>query len=125
MGRRIIPWILIAAVFLLGGPASSAPPDRILLAIKNIKPSNPAVPFDHKMHIEKVEGCRTCHHRDDVVLGQKCSGCHGSNSEIMKVCMRQAFHRMCTGCHRAIKAGPTKCTGCHLGEPRFVSQTGP
>ncbi len=122
MRRLIIVWTVGTAVLLWCGPALPAPPDAILLAIKNVQPSNPPVPFDHKGHFDKVEGCRTCHHRDAVDVGQKCSGCHGGNSQIMKVPMRQAYHRMCTGCHRDVKAGPVKCNGCHRVEGRFVSQ---
>ncbi len=115
-----------AVVFLFSlGMASAAPPEKFLLSIRNIVQTKPTVGFSHKGHWETVTDCRTCHHRDSVILGQKCSGCHGSTDEITRICLRQAFHRQCLGCHSKENRGPRKCNECHTGEYPSLAHAGP
>ncbi len=106
----------VAFGLLLATAAAAAPfPDEILLSIRDIVQTKPHVGFAHKGHGKYVSGCGTCHHRDTGIVGQKCSGCHGSTEETTKVCLRQAYHKQCMGCHSRGKKGPTKCNQCHTG----------
>jgi len=120
--------VLIAAsatVFLaIGFASASLPEDKFAISIKDIDHTLPSVGFDHKGHGEKVRECRTCHHRDTAILGQRCSGCHGSREGSTKVGLKQAYHKMCLGCHGRGKQGPQKCTGCHTGENPVLTHIG-
>ena len=113
-------------VFLLGaGIAAASPPESVLLSIRGIDGTKLPVGFSHKGHMETVNECRTCHHRDAAIVGQKCSGCHGPTDEITMVCLRQAFHRQCLGCHSRLSKGPRKCSQCHTGEHPSLAHAGP
>ncbi len=115
---------LVVVLFFSIGMASADPPEKFLLSIRNIAQTKPPVGFTHKGHFETVTECRTCHHRDTAVIGQKCSGCHGPNDEIMKVCLRKAYHRQCLGCHSKGNRGPRKCNECHTGEYPSLAHAG-
>jgi len=114
-----------AVVFLSIGFASAAPPDwKLAISIKDIDPTLPSVGFDHKGHGEKIRKCKTCHHRDTAILGQKCSGCHGNREGTTNVGLKQAYHKMCLGCHCRGKEGPQKCNRCHTGENPVLTNIG-
>lgn len=112
--------ILSAASVITGlllSPAVAAPiPDEVLLSIRGIVQTKPHVGFTHREHGKNIADCRRCHHRDTGIVGQKCSGCHGSTVETTNVCLRQAYHKQCLGCHSKAKKGPTKCNECHTGK---------
>lgn len=125
MRKWLFPISASAAIFLSIGFASAAPPEnKFAISIKDIDHTLPPVGFDHKGHGEKVRECRTCHHRDTGILGQKCSGCHGSREGSTRVELKQAYHKMCLGCHSRGKQGPRKCTGCHTGEDPVLTHIG-
>ncbi len=124
MRLRLILAAAIVAVACASGRAMESPPETILLAIDVDRPKNPPVEFDHKAHFGYVPDCRTCHHRDPADIGQKCSGCHGGDPEMMNVPLRQAYHKKCMGCHSKIGKGPTKCPECHgNGKHVYASPT--
>jgi len=89
------------------------------------------VAFPHDMHMESYD-CEDCHHEYDdqknnvldsaeLYSGNpdiKCSSCHDSDNKIQT---RQAFHRLCIGCHdKNAKmnqpTGPAMCNECHRPE---------
>jgi c(7)-type cytochrome triheme protein len=104
--------------------------------------SRPAVAFPHMQHIDAEIECSDCHHRfkggenivDEAELeedaeGIKCAACHKNEPgfrfeadlDPSKRTLQQAYHRMCTGCHRKVskenkenkKSGPVTCGDCH------------
>ena len=112
--------------------------------------SRPAVAFPHMQHIDAEIECSDCHHRfkggenivDEAELeedaeGIKCAACHKNEPgfrfeadlDPTKRTLQQAYHRMCTGCHRQVskenteskKSGPVTCGECHpkkeVGQP--------
>jgi len=123
--NRLVLITASAVVFFSIGVASATPPERkFAISIKDIDHTLPSVGFDHKGHGEKVRECRTCHHRDTAILGQKCSGCHGNIEGTTNIGLKQAYHKMCLGCHSRKKAGPQKCTRCHTGEDPVLTHIG-
>jgi hypothetical protein len=113
--KRLFTLEASVAVLLFSlGVATAAPPETVLLSIRGTAGTKPPVGFTHKAHAETVTECNTCHHRDATAsIGQKCSGCHGANDKITRVCLRQAYHRQCLGCHSKGDRGPRKCNECH------------
>jgi len=94
--------------------------------------SRSAAYFPHDRHMEVVDGCKSCHHKyvDGVNIleedeldgedGMRCRTCHTDETSIDA---RQAFHRQCIQCHRALEkegqaSGPRTCGTCH---PKTVS----
>jgi c(7)-type cytochrome triheme protein len=101
--------------------------------------SRPPVAFPHIQHIDAEIECSDCHHRfkggenivDEAELeedaeGIKCSSCHKNETGFQfkpdldptKRNLQQAYHRMCTGCHRQVskdkkQSGPVTCGECH------------
>ncbi|MGD8291342.1 MAG: cytochrome c3 family protein [Desulfobacterales bacterium] len=108
----------------------------------------PPVPFPHGTHF--VYTCNTCHHQwemDGPIESCTTSGCHDGVESPIKAgggkvdedelitYYKTAYHRMCIGCHKEIKAqnkrlemsgrvlkerlpnpGPSSCKGCHVAE---------
>jgi hypothetical protein len=77
------------------------------------------VPFDHKGHEAKVNGCSACHHDARRQGVPACSQCHtpAGKKEGNFITLEQAMHRPgamegCIGCHNAKKAA-RECAGCH------------
>lgn len=108
----------------------------------NVDAKRSSVEFPHSIHFEYA--CQTCHHEwDRSATIQSCtaSGCHdltSSRNEAGKFDaalalknFKTAYHDMCLGCHKDIKAqnaklerayslkstmkigGPTSCNECH------------
>lgn len=88
----------------------------------------PAVPFDHAKHGDKLApNCGTCHHtqkeltkeKTNSIDVKKCSSCHLDPKDAKIPSMREMsltknpMHIRCIGCHKEKKSGPTVCTGCH------------
>jgi len=107
------------------------------------------VDFPHSRHFASVD-CRTCHHKwdgSDIIAGCATTDCHDVtvsptksennrlNPDLMIKYYKSAFHKMCIGCHKEIKAqnkqleasfkelkeklppsGPTGCIQCHPKE---------
>ncbi len=79
----------------------------------------PAVTFSHAKHAVPVPDCKTCHHSfKGEGQPQKCSECHKAKKDGKKPGIKNAAHKTCRGCHRAMKkagkkTGPTPCKGCH------------
>jgi len=89
------------------------PDDKADLVLKLAKATMPGVKFPHKKHAEelKVE-CKTCHHNDGDAAA--CTGCHGAKKgEGGEPTFKNAAHKLCQGCHKEQKKGPTVCNKCH------------
>ena len=115
---------------------------------EDVEAQKTAVDFPHATHFEF--NCLTCHHQWELyepVTSCGTSGCHdgtvaptkaenGEVDEDLAISYyKTAFHKMCIGCHKEMKAqnqklemsgrtlkdklpntGPTGCINCHLNE---------
>jgi hypothetical protein len=108
--------IVLAVVFSAGLVVSAEPPGKMVIDV--IQKSRAPVPFDHAAHLKRAENCKVCHHTSDAkgTDVQSCSAvdCHGTETVGKKLNLREAYHKMCRGCHQEQKAGPTKCDDCHI-----------
>jgi hypothetical protein len=68
------------------------------------------VAFSHKIHQEKLNDCKVCHHKDEPGKEVGCVGCHTKES---KVNTKAAFHDSCIKCHKEKSQGPKGCKDCH------------
>lgn len=83
----------------------------------------PAAVFPHDQHNEKAEidECNVCHHlyeggnkvEDDSSEGQGCADCHNVEEGHPTRPLMEAYHNLCTGCHREKGEGPVTCGECH------------
>lgn len=99
-------------------------PDKVVLDAAGPKAKRAPVEFPHKLHIENVASCDTCHHDQkglkagpDIKVA-KCSSCHLDPEPdvpgIREMGVRNnPFHISCVGCHREKSKGPTACNDCH------------
>ena len=139
---RFLFWVVILGIgSLLCAVNLEAQPEDIVLDEQTVftDRSRPAVQFPHILHIDAEIECSDCHHRfkggenavDEAELeedaeGIKCGACHKSEPgfrfeadlDPTKRTLQQAYHRMCTGCHRQVskekkKSGPVTCGECH------------
>jgi len=110
---------------------------------ENYEAKRSAVEFPHAVHFDY--NCQVCHHtweKEPEILGCQTSGCHDLTQTPAKdekrpalAFFKNAYHEMCIGCHKGIKAerkkliqsgrilkdelprtGPTGCTECHPKE---------
>jgi len=123
-----------------------AQPEDILLDDQSVfsNHSRPSVAFPHIQHIDAEIECSDCHHLfkggenivDEAELeedaeGIKCASCHKNETgfrfkpdlDPTKRTLQQAYHRMCTGCHRQVskenkQSGPVTCGECHPKKKR-------
>jgi predicted CXXCH cytochrome family protein len=89
-----------------------------------------AVMFSHDKHNTAYGiDCTTCHHRYDPKQPGKnlwemgdetsCAACHSGVSPKGKIGMKDAYHKLCWGCHekqpesKKLAFGPRSCAGCH------------
>jgi len=105
--------------------AQAAPPEHI--TIDDCVAKKSAVEFPHAAHFELTE-CSTCHHtqenlsKDSTEKVKPCSDCHNEPEKKSTPSCSQSslkknhFHVNCVDCHKAEKAGPTKCNDCHPKE---------
>lgn len=123
--------IFVSCSVLSAGIALAAqdvgPEEIILRTLKNKKPAK----FPHRKHQGVLE-CGDCHHSkgDDGKQAsftegmeiKKCITCHNKTDGIVTDPKLQDFkgaaHGKCKTCHKdrtkaGLKAGPTKCSGCH------------
>jgi len=142
-GRHFLVCMLILGIgSLLWAVNLDAQPEDILLDDQAVftNRSRPAVDFPHLLHFDDAGiECSDCHHRfkggenivDESELeedgeGIKCSACHKNETgfrfkpdlDPTKRNLQQAYHRMCTGCHRQVskdkkQSGPVTCGECH------------
>lgn len=140
-GRFLVLMVILGIATFLWAVNLDAQPDDISLDDKEvfISRSRPAVEFPHIQHIDAEMECSDCHHRfkggenvvdegelEEDAEGIKCSSCHKSEAgfrfkpdlDTTKRNLQQAYHRMCTGCHRQVskdkkKSGPVTCGECH------------
>ena len=123
------------------GVISLGPPEAV-------EAKRPPVPFPHGKHF--VYTCNTCHHQwemDGPIENCTTSGCHDGVETPIKAgggkvdedtlinYYKTAYHKMCIGCHKEIRAentklersgrvlkeklpmvGPSSCKGCHVME---------
>jgi predicted CXXCH cytochrome family protein len=99
--------ILLAVTFLAGG-ALIAFADNGPAEVK-LEASMGTVTFPHQAHQALVADCTTCHHKG--VEAGSCTSCHGVDAAAPKA--KDAFHKLCKGCHADKKSGPTGCKDCH------------
>ena len=118
---------LLAGAFALFPAVGSlaAPPESIVIDDCVAKKS--AVEFPHAAHFKDHE-CSTCHHtqegltKDSDEQVKPCSECHNEPEKKSTPSCSQSslkknqFHINCVDCHKAEKAGPTKCNDCHPKE---------
>ncbi len=110
MKRPVIFAMMLLSMFLAVDMVEAKAPDNAI-EIDVIQKKQPSVTFRHKAH--KTIGCKMCHHADTKGPRRRCSGCHGEEASGNKVGLKEAFHRMCMGCHKKAKRGPIVCTRCH------------
>jgi hypothetical protein len=80
----------------------------------------PAVPFNHRVHEERLGSCRSCHHASLA----RCGECHtiGGDEKGAFVRLDQAMHdakadQSCLGCHQSRQV-EAACAGCHAQIPK-------
>ncbi|MEJ2236268.1 MAG: cytochrome c3 family protein [Syntrophobacterales bacterium] len=141
-GYFLVWMSILGIVGLLWAVNLEAQPDDISLDDNEVftSRSRPAVEFPHLRHFDDASiECSECHHRfkdgenivdegelEEDAEGIKCSSCHKGEAgfrfkpdlEPTKLTLQQAYHRMCTSCHRQLKkenktAGSVTCGGCH------------
>lgn len=141
-GYFLVWMSILGIVGLLWAVNLDAQPDDISLDDNEVftSRSRPAVEFPHLRHFDDASiECSECHHRfkdgenivdegelEEDAEGIKCSSCHKSEAgfrfkpdlDPTKRTLQQAYHRMCTSCHRQLKkenktAGSVTCGGCH------------
>ena len=140
-GRFLAVMVILGIASFLWAVNLDAQPDDISLDDNEVfaSRSRPAVEFPHMQHIDAEIECSDCHHRfkggenvvdegelEEDAEGIKCSSCHKSEAgfrfkpdlDTTKRNLQQAYHRMCTGCHRQVskdkkKSGPVTCGECH------------
>ncbi|MBW1980664.1 MAG: cytochrome c3 family protein [Deltaproteobacteria bacterium] len=140
---RLLVWIaVLAGGGLLLAMQLQAQPEEIVLQDQVVfgQHQRPPVAFPHMLHIDADLDCTTCHHRfqrgenvldeselEEGAEGISCSSCHKNSAGFQfspevdptKKILRQAYHRMCIGCHRGmrkkeVKGGPVACGECHI-----------
>ncbi len=103
----------IAAFALLSSIAIAGDlPGKITIkSLENLY--GPAV-FDHKMHIETADSCKTCHHKPfGKPMG--CGDCHDDTSKLGDFNHEQHWEfDGCASCHRAKSTHELACSSCHL-----------
>ena len=74
-----------------------------------------SVPFDHKIHEERNDNCRVCHH----AALDSCSKCHtlrgakeGDGIKLELAMHLSSKEKSCIGCH-TIRQADKNCAGCH------------
>ena len=140
-GRFLVLMVILGIATFLCTINLDAQPDDISLDDNEVftSRSRPAVEFPHMQHIDAEIECSDCHHRfqggenvvdegelEEDAEGIKCSSCHKSEAgfrfkpdlDPTKRTLQQAYHRMCTGCHRQVskdkkQSGPVTCGECH------------
>jgi hypothetical protein len=81
----------LLAVAVATAASAAPPPKKVTLGAKA-----GVVTFDHEAHLKLADGCKACH----ATPGAKLKG-------------KDQAHALCMDCHKAKKAGPTKCGDCH------------
>lgn len=97
--------------------AGAAEPPKQPITIKLEGAKMPPVTFSHGTHVDKVKlECVKCHHKD-AQSPKVCTTCHGAEVKGTTPPAKDAFHKVCQGCHKDMAAkgmpAPTKCTECH------------
>jgi hypothetical protein len=99
-------------------------PDTVVLDDAGPEARRAPVEFPHKLHVENVDRCDTCHHTQEGLTAgpdievQTCASCHLEPDEgvpgIREMGMRNnPYHLSCVNCHREREKGPTACNDCH------------
>ena len=141
-GHFLVCMLILGIGSLLWAVNLDAQPEDIVLDDQAVfaDRSRPAVEFPHLRHFDDAGiECSECHHRfkggenivDEAELeedgeGIKCSSCHKNETgfrfkpdlDPTERTLQQAYHRMCTGCHRQVskankQSGPVTCGACH------------
>jgi predicted CXXCH cytochrome family protein len=86
------------------------------------------VAFSHEAHTLMAEDCATCHHHSEAGQTPSCNKCHDASSASKESGipgLKDAYHRLCMGCHREMEMGPTGCAECHAAKAVKVAQKAP
>ncbi len=118
--KKVIALLMaVAFMFAFASITYAMPKAPAKVTINEIQKRKAPVTFDHGEHAKKF-GCKECHHKwkGGNVEPEKCSKCHGLKKEGKKPKAKNAYHKKCKGCHKAMKkkgekTGPTKCNECH------------
>ena len=125
MTQLKLAFIAGAIALLSAIGAQAAPPENI--TIDDCVAKKSAVEFPHAAHFELTE-CSTCHHTQENLSketadeAKPCSECHNEPEKKSTPSCSQSslkknhYHINCVDCHKAEKAGPTKCNDCHPKE---------
>ncbi len=110
----------------------------ILEPPESVEAQREAVEFHHSKHFSYA--CNTCHHKWDIeapIAGCTTSGCHdlfespaktqeaGTRAELEMRYYKNAYHDMCIGCHKKIKAENEKLEASYRTLNKPLPQTGP
>ena len=86
--------------------APKIPEGKEELSLKAPKATMAAVKFSHAWHAQEGQiECATCHHAGSDM--KSCGSCHKGAA------FKTAHHKLCLGCHKEKKEGPTACAKCH------------
>jgi len=91
MKKLLIALMLVAFAATLS--MASNGPDTVVMKAKNGN-----VTFNHKAHSTSMD----------------CALCHGDGTPAKIEISKKVAHKLCKGCHKAKKQGPTKCKQCHV-----------
>ena len=104
--------LLMAGLFLVGGPGTGQAADNMPAGKITISGSAKSVQFKHEKHIRKGSACIDCHHEvNGEARNMKCStaGCHDnleSKSEKLSLYKvmhgKTAKHQTCISCHAKV-----------------------
>lgn len=89
-----------------------------VILISRISKLYKPVSFTHGKHIEKIQDCKKCHHKDEGIT-YTCFACHAKEDVYkyegtkVSVGLKGAYHGLCLTCHKKENKGPLKCTSCH------------
>lgn len=106
--------ILFFAANAFGVEVSIGPAEITLQTESARKPAD----FPHRQH-QEAYSCTVCHHaKDEIMVIDKCAGCHDkdiSNPDVNS--FKKAAHMLCKDCHKEVNKdgsdAPIKCSGCH------------
>ena len=120
--RRFVGAVAALAAVVSCAQLAAAPKTLTLSSARAFGPlRRSAVQFSHDLHSSLPGlGCVSCHHHGgEAQRSLECATCHTGKAGI-----RNAFHRLCIGCHDARArqgraTGPRTCGQCHpAGGPR-------
>jgi hypothetical protein len=103
---------LVTVCSALALAADEKVPDKVVMKyLENLY--EPSV-FDHKLHTDVGDSCKTCHHKPEG-KHVKCIDCHKvpfDKDNLGVIGLKAALHEQCMGCHEKTGA-KNDCLVCH------------